>query len=219
MVNMTHEQPMCLFPYRFTTTTKPSHLLADTGAITSLITPSQAALMGVKLQPLRRLVVIHGIGGQALLPLGRIQTTIFFEDQWPCRLKALVVDKLPTSLILGFDFLSCEQLAISFSDGARHLCDTQQRSTPISTVRQTFMNQFTLNPKINVANLIASTQAEIVADSSTDFMPAVDRVCASTPLEIRNRFRALLLEYSDVFSHSPTDVGTANCDDVTIHLT
>ncbi len=27
------------------------------------------------------------------------------------------------------------------------------------------------------------------------------------------------MEYSDVFSHSPTDVGTANCSDVTIHLT
>ncbi len=27
------------------------------------------------------------------------------------------------------------------------------------------------------------------------------------------------MEYSDVFSHSPTDVGTTNCSDVTIHLT
>ena len=123
---MTREQPMCLFPYHFMTATKPSHLLADTGAVTSLITPSQAALMGVKLQPLRRAVVIHGIGGQALPPLGRIQTTIFFEDQWPHHLEALVVDKLPTSLILGLDFLSRKQLAISFSDGAQHLCDTQQ---------------------------------------------------------------------------------------------
>ena len=109
---------MCLFQYRFMTATKPSHLLADTGAITSLITPSQAALMGAKLQPLRRPVVIHGIGGQASPLLGRIQTTIFFEDQRLRRLEALVVDKLPTSLILGLDFLSCEQLAISFSDGA-----------------------------------------------------------------------------------------------------
>ncbi len=175
---------MCLFQYRFTTANKPSDLLADTGAVTSLITPSQATLMGAKLQPLRRLVVIHGIGGQVLLPLGRIQTTIFFEDQWLRCLEALVVDKLPTSLILGMDFLSREQLAISFSDGARHICDTQQRSTPISTVRQTFMNQFTLSPRINVANLIASTQTEIVADSSTNFAPAVDRVCASTPPEI-----------------------------------
>ncbi len=210
---------MCLFQYRFTTTTKPSHLLADTGAVTSLITPSQAALMGAKLQPLRRPVVIHGIGGQASPPLGRIQTTIFFEDQRLHHLEALVVDKLPTSLILGLDFLSHEQLSISFSDGACHLCDTQQRSTPISTVCQMFTTQFMLNPQINVANLIASTQAEIVVDSSTDFAPAVDQVCASTPPEIRDRFRALLLEYSDVFSHSPTDVGTANCDDVTIHLT
>ncbi len=185
---MTREQPMCLFQYHFTTATKPSHLLTDTGAVTSLITPSQAALMGAKLQPLRRPVVIHGIGGQALPPLGRIQTTIFFEDQRPRHLEALVVDKLPTSLILGLDFLSREQLAISFSDRAQHLCDTQQRSTPISTVCQTFMNQFTLNLKINVATLIASTQTEIVADSSTNFTPAVDRVCASTPPEIRDRF-------------------------------
>ncbi len=81
------------------------------------------------------------------------------------------------------------------------------------------MTQFTLNPQINVANLIASTQTEIVTDSSTDFVPAVDHVCASTPPEIREWFRTLLLEYSDVFSHSPMDVGTANCDDVTIHLT
>ena len=202
---MTREQPMCLFQYRFTTANKPFHLLADTGAITSLITPSQAALMGAKLQPLRRPVVIHGISGQALPPLGHIQTMIFFEDQWPRRLEALVVDKLPTSLILGMDFLSREQLAISFSDGARHICDTQQRSMPISTVRQTFMNQFTLSPRINIANLIASTQTEIVAKSSTDFAPAIDRVCASTPPEIRDRFRALLMEYSNVFSHSPTD--------------
>ncbi len=145
---MTHEQPMCLFPYRFTTATKPSHLLADTSAVTSLITPSQATLMGAKLQTLRRAVVIHSIGGQALLPIGRIQTTISFEDQWPRHLEALVVDKLPTSLILGLNFLSCEQLAISFSDGAQHLCDTQQRSMPISTVHQSFMTQFTLNPKL-----------------------------------------------------------------------
>ncbi len=214
-----HEQLMCLFLYHFMTTTKPSHLLADTGAVTSLITPSQAALMGTKLQPLRRAIVIHGIGGQALMLLGRIQATISFEDQWPRHLEALVVDKLPTSLILGLDFLSREQLAISFSDGARHLCDTQQRSMPISTVHQTFMHQFMLNPKINVAILIASTQAEIVADSSTDFAPAVECVCASTPPEIHDHFHALLLEYTDVFSHSPTDVGTANCDDVTIHLT
>ncbi len=124
MVNMTCEQQMCLFPYRFTTTTQPSHLLTDTGAVTSLITPSQAALMGAKLQPLRRPVVIHSIGGQALPPLGRIQTTISFEDQRPRRLEALVVDKLPTSLILGLDFLSRELLPISFSDGAHHLCDT-----------------------------------------------------------------------------------------------
>ncbi len=185
MVNMTHEQPMCLFQYRFTTATKPSHLLADTGAVTSLITPSQAALMGAKLQPLRRPVVIHGIGGQASLPLGRIQTTIFFEDQRPHHLEALVVDKLPTSLILGLDFLSREELAISFSDGARHICNTKQRSTPISTVHQMFMTQFTLNPQINVANLIASTQTEIVTDSSTDFVLAVYCVCASTPPEIR----------------------------------
>ncbi len=114
---------MCLFQYRFTAANKPSYLLADTGAVTSLITPSQAALMGTKL---RRPVVIHGIGGQALPPLGCIQTTIFFEDQRPRHLEVLVVDKLPTSLILGMDFLSREQLAISFSDGARHLCDTQQ---------------------------------------------------------------------------------------------
>ncbi len=219
MVNMTRKQLMCLFLYHFTTTTKPSHLLADTGAVTSLITPSQAALMGAQLQPLRQAVVIHGIGGQALLPLGRIQTTIFFEDQRLRHLEALVVDKLPTSLILGLDFLSREQLAISFSDGALHLCDTQQRLTPISTVRQSFMTEFTLNPKINVTTLIASTQAEIVANSPPDFAPAVDRVCASTPPEIRNRFCALLMEYADVFSHSPTDVGTANCEDVTIHLT
>ncbi len=168
--------------------------------------------MGAKLQPLRRAVVIHGISGQALPLLGCIQTTISFEDQRLCHLEALVVDKLPTSLILGLDFLSREQLAISFLDGARHLCNTQHRLTPISMVRQTFMNQFTLNPKINVATLIASTQAEIVADSSTDFAPAVDRVCASTPPDIHDRFRTL-------FSHSPTDVGTANYDDVTIHLT
>ncbi len=90
---------------------------------------------------------------------------------------------------------------------------------PISTVRQSFMTQFTLNPKINVATLIASTQAKIVANPSTDFAPAVDHICASTPPEIRDRFRALLLEYADVFSHSPTDVGTANCEDITIHLT
>ncbi len=215
---MTREQPMCLFLYRFTTATKPSHLLADTGAVTSLITPSQAALMGAKLQPLRSAVVIHGIGGQALLPLGCIQTTIFFEDQQPRYLDALV-DKLPTSLILGLDFLSRKQLAISFSDGARHLCDTQQRSMPISMVCQSFMTQFTLNPKINVATLIASTQAKIVANSSTEFAPAVDHVCASTPPEIHDCFRALLMEYADVFSHSPTDVGTANCEDITIHLT
>ncbi len=120
------EQPMCLFQYHFTTATKPSHLLADTGAVTSLIAPSQAVLMGAKLQPLRRPVVIHGIGGQASPLLGRIQTTIFFEDQWPRHLEALVVDKLPTSLILGLDFLSRKQLAISFSDGARHICDTKQ---------------------------------------------------------------------------------------------
>ncbi len=175
--------------------------------------------MGAKLQPLRRAVVIHGIGGQVLPPLGCIQTTISFEDQWLRHLEALVVDKLPTSLILGLDFLSCEQLAISFSDGVRHLCDTQQRSMPISTVRQTFMNQFTLNPKINVATLIASTQAKIVADTSTDFAPAVDRVCASIPPEICAHFRTLLMEYANIFSHSPTDVGTANCEDVTIHLT
>ncbi len=125
MVNMTREQPMCLFLYRFTTATKPSHLLANTGAVTSLITPSQAALMGAKLQPLRRAVVIHGIGGQVFPPLGCIQTTISFEDQQLRHLEALVVDKLPTSLILGLDFLSHEQLAISFSDGARHLCNTQ----------------------------------------------------------------------------------------------
>ncbi len=210
---------MCLFPYRFTTATKPSHLLAYTGAVTSLITPSQVTLMGAKLQPLRRAIVIHGIGGQALPPLGCIQTTIFFEDQWPHHLDALVVDKLPTSLILRLDFLSCEQLAISFSDGAQHLCDTQQRSMPISMVRQSFMTQFMLNPKINVATLIASIQAEIVANPSTEFAPAVDRICASTPLEIRDHFHALLMEYADVFSHSPTDVGTANCEDVTIHLT
>ena len=210
---------MCLFPYHFTTTTKPSHLLADTGAVTSLITPSQAALMGAKLQPLRRAVVIHGIGGQALPPLGHIQTTIFFEDQRPCHLDALVVDKLPTSLILRLDFLLREQLAISFSDRARHLCDTQQRSMPISTVRQSFMTQFTLNPKINVATLIASTQAEIVANPSTGFAPAVDCVCASTPPEIYDCFCTLLMEYAAVFSHSPTDVGTANCEDITIHLT
>ncbi len=74
--------------------------------------------MGAKLQPLKRPVVIHGIGGQALPLLGHIQTTIFFEDQQPRHLEALVVDKLPTSLILGMDFLSREQLAISFSDGA-----------------------------------------------------------------------------------------------------
>ncbi len=110
---MTREQPMCLFPYRFTAATKP-YLLADTGAVTSLITPSQAALMEAKEQPLRRSIVIHGIGGQALPPLGRVQMTISFEDQWPCHLEALVVDKLPTSLILGLDFLSRKQLAISF---------------------------------------------------------------------------------------------------------
>ena len=218
-VNMMRKQLMCLFPYRFMTATKPSHLLDNTGAVTSLITPSQAALMGTKLQPLRRAVVIHGISGQALPLLGRIQTTISFEDQRPCHLEALVVDKLPASLILGLDFLSSEQLAISFSDGAQHLCDTQQRSMPISTVCQLFMTQFTLNPKINVATLIASTQAEIVADTSTDFAPAVDCVCASTPLEIRAHFCALVMEYADIFLHSPTDVGTANCKDVTIHLT
>ena len=201
------------------TTTKPSHLLADTGAVTLLITPSQAALMGAKLHPLRRAIVIHGIGGQVLPLLGHIQTTIFFKDQQPHHLEALVVDKLPTSLILGLDFLSCKQLAISFSDGARHLCDTQQRLTPISMVRQSFMTQFMLNPKINVATLIASTQAEIVADTTTDFAPAVDHVCASTPPEICTCFCALLMEYTDIFFHSPTDVGTANCEDVTIHLT
>ncbi len=81
------------------------------------------------------------------------------------------------------------------------------------------MNQFTLNPKINVATLIASTQAEIVADTSTDFALAVDRVCTSIPPEIRAHFRALLMEYADIFSHSPTDVGMANCKDITIHLT
>ena len=27
------------------------------------------------------------------------------------------------------------------------------------------------------------------------------------------------MEYTDIFSHSPTDVGTANCEDITIHLT
>ncbi len=121
---MMREQPMCLFLYRFMTATKPSHLLADTGAVTSLITPSQAALMGAKLQPQRRAVVIHGIGGQALPPLGRIQTTISFEDQWPCHLEALVVDKLPTSLIIGLDFLSHKQLAISFSDATQHGANT-----------------------------------------------------------------------------------------------
>ncbi len=209
---------MCLFEFGFMTATEP-HLLANTGAVTSLITPSQAALVGAKLQPLRRAIVIHGIGGQVLPPLGCIQTTISFEDQRPHHLEALVVDKLPTSLILRLDFLSRKQLAISFSDGARHLCDTQQRSTPISMVCQSFMTQFTLKPKINVATLIASTQAEIVADTPTDFAPAVDHVCASTPLEIRARFRALLMEYADIFLHSPTDVGTANCEDVTIHLT
>ncbi len=118
MVNMMHEQPMCLFPYRFMTATKPSHLLADTGVVTSLITPSQAVLMGAKLQPLRRAVVIHGISGQALPLLGHIQTTISFEDQQSCHLEALVVHKLPMSLILGLDFLSREQLAILFSDRA-----------------------------------------------------------------------------------------------------
>ncbi len=90
---------------------------------------------------------------------------------------------------------------------------------PISMVRQSFMTQFMLNPKINVATLIASTQAEIVANSSTKFAPAVDHVCAATPPEIRERFCTLLMEYADIFSHSPTDVGTANCEDVTIHLT
>ncbi len=90
---------------------------------------------------------------------------------------------------------------------------------PISTVHQSFMTQFTLNPKVNIATLIASTQAEIVADTLTDFAPAVDRVCASTPLEIRAHFCTLLMEYADIFSHSPTHVGTANCKDVTIHLT
>ncbi len=82
--------------------------------------------MGAKLQPLRRSVVIHGISGQVLPPLGRIQTTISFEHQRPYNLEALVMDKLPTSLILSLDFLSREQLAISFSDGAQHLCDTKQ---------------------------------------------------------------------------------------------
>ncbi len=86
-------------------------------------------------------------------------------------------------------------------------------------VRQLFMTQFTLNPKINVATLIASTQAKIVANSSTDFAPAVDCICASTPLEICDHFRALLMEYADVFSRSPTDMGTTNCEDATIHLT
>ncbi len=219
MVNMMHEQPMCLLPYRFTTAVKPSHLLADTGAVTSLITPSQAVLMEAKLQPLRRSVAIHGIGGQALPPLGRVQMTISFEDQWPCHLEALVVDKLPTSLIFGLDFLSHEQLAISFSDGARHLCDTRQRSMPISTVCQTFINQFTLNPRINITNLIASIQAEIVPDTAKEFASAADHVCTSVPSEVCSRFRTLLLEYADIFSHSPTDVGTANCEDITIHLT
>ncbi len=81
------------------------------------------------------------------------------------------------------------------------------------------MNQFTLNPKINVTTLIASTQAKIVADTLTDFAPAVDCVCASIPPEICARFHALLMEYADIFSHSPTDVGMANCEDITIHLT
>ncbi len=81
------------------------------------------------------------------------------------------------------------------------------------------MNQFTLNLKINVVTLIASTQAEIVPSTATDFTPAVDHVCASVPSEIHSCFRALLMEYADIFSHSHTDVGTANCEDVTIHLT
>ncbi len=206
MVNMMHEQPMCLFPYRFTTAIKPSYILADTSAVTSLITPSQAALMEAKLQPLRRSVVIHSIGGQVLPPLGHVQMTISFEDQQPCHLEALVVDKLPTSLILGLDFLSCEQLAILFSDGARHLCDTRQRLTPISTVHQMFMNQFTLNPRINIANLIASTQAEIVPNTATEFASATDHVCALVPSEVCSHFHALLLEYANIFSHSRTDV-------------
>ncbi len=76
-----------------------------------------------------------------------------------------------------------------------------------------------LNPRVNVATLIASTQAEIVPNTTTNFAPAVDCVCASVPSEIHSRFCALLMEYADIISHSPTDVGIANCKDITIHLT
>ncbi len=130
-----HKQPMRLFPYRFTTAIKPSHLLADTGAATSLITPSQAALMGAKLQPLRRSIVIHSIGGQALPPLG-------------------CIDFLWRPMAASFGSTCCGQIAhvinprlgfpltraIGNFDGAWHLCESQQRSTPISTVRQTSLS-------------------------------------------------------------------------------
>ncbi len=66
------------------------------------------------------------------------------------------------------------------------------------------MTQFTLNPKINVANLIASIQAEVVTDTAMEFTSAADRVCGSVPLEVCSRFCALLLEYADIFSQSPT---------------
>ena len=75
-----------------------------------------------------------------------------------------------------------------------------------------------LNPRVNVASLITSTQAEIVPNTATDFAPTVDCVCASVPSEIHSRFCTLLMEYANIFSHSPTDIGTVNCKDA-IHLT